>query len=1110
MNKKRVILFTVGLLWAFGAHSANAFQYPIIQKLDTLTAQTWTIEDGLPVNTVGLVSQDSLGYLWVNTYDGLVRFDGLNFKVFNYSNTPEMPHNRTTMLHIQEGVGMWISLEYGGVMLMKNGEFTHYGNEEGFTDLDITQMHETADGRMFFVTQGGLYVYHEGQFSQYINKDDDQSRRVNKLLEDFSTNTIWAATNNGLYHLHYDGRLIKEYHLGNGIAENSFFALFQDDQGVINVSSVGKMYQIQEWELVSPPKFRVLDGLNIYNIYRDEETTIYISDGRVFGEVPGSAKIQRIEEDNLQIKEIYWKVRRDSDGVLWFIGTTGTLSIYKDGRLVPFKGIEGMQDYQYACMYEDREGNLWFGTSRHGLIKVSKSKVRTLGVPEGISGDNILALEKDHQNRILVGTRGDGLNIVEGQEVYNYDIRDGMASNIVQSIEEDVNGNIWIGYHQQGLDLMTGSEFKNHKFSDRPGMNDVRAMHSESSEELWIGTYGGLLKWNPVNDSLRIYGKEDGLSGVKIRYITKDSDGGLWTGSLDGGVSRYYKGTFTNFTTEEGLSSNNVRSIYIDEKDTGTVWVGTENNGLNRIRDGEIAYVNRDDGLPDHIVHWISEDNFGWLWISSNKGIVKIRKDELNRYMDGRNDSFSLMHYSSTEGMRNPEANGSFQEAGLKTENDFFWFATQEGVAIFDASQNGSNTVPPHVVINSVEAGGRIYDAQDAIQIERGNKSFRVNYHALTFNAPEKTRYRYRLVGYSDEWEEVYGDRSISFVDVPAGFYTFEVTAANDQGSWNEVPAEISITVLPFIYEEPWFIGLILLLIGIGYYGTSQLRYRYLLNRQHKLKRVIEDQTAEIRKEKNELEEKNKIIQQQAEELEESNRTKDKFFSLIAHDLRNPFQAILGYSDILLSDIDREKDPELWESMAYIHGSSESLLRLVENLLNWASLQSGKIKPEPETVNLKALVIEIAHIFEPVAKQKKIQLSYTADDSYTIFADSNMLQTVLRNLTSNALKFTPIGGNIHLEVKKEESFYDISVQDDGIGMSAKMANELLKLGVNTSRYGTDNEKGSGLGLLICQEMTEMHHGTILIDTEEGRGTTFTVRLPVAGLNASEKGISERN
>jgi signal transduction histidine kinase/ligand-binding sensor domain-containing protein len=1092
------------LLLVFMCESAVAIQLPLLQRLDTLTHRSWTLEDGLPVNTVNSIAQDSLGYLWITTYDGLVRFDGINFETFNYSNTPAMPHNRSTLIHIQDGVGTWVALEYGGVILIQDGNFKHFGDDTGFTSSDITKIMEASDGRMFFITHIGLYVYDGKRFSKAFKSDIDRQNQIHDIVE-ADDQTFWLGTNHGVLHLK-NGE-ITPYFISPEQKDVRIFGVHQTAQGAIIAASEIGIFELKNGQLQNLPKYNALAGTVVQDIYEDDQILLYLAQNATYKDKGDS--IELVPGHPLKPNETYNQLLRDRDETLWLVGDAGTLSIFQNSRLEKLSDVEEVKDLYFNNIFEDREGIIWLSSNTSGLIHIRRSKVRTLGQPEGLSGDNVLAMFEESPQRYWVGTRGHGINLLEGDKVTTYEVADGLASNIIQAIGKGPDDHIWIGYHQKGVDKITQNGFEHYAIGNNVETNDVHSIFTSSSGQLWVGTYGGLVKFNPDNEDHKFFGLDDGMAGYKVRYITEDDQGALWVGTLDGGVSRFYNGEFTNYTIENGLSSNNVRSIYVDEFEPGTIWVGTENNGLNRIKNGKVTFINTEDGLPDHIVHWISQDTENWLWASSNRGIFRIDKTELNKYLDGETGAFTLLHFGREEGMRNPEANGSVQEAGLRTATGDFWFATQEGVAIFESKPNGANNIPPNIFIKKIQAGNVGYDTPE-VQIPRGHKNFDVSFHALTFAAPEKTRFRYRLNGYDQDWVEVFGKRTISYVNVPAGEYTFEVTAANSDGVWSPKPAIATISIQPFFYEQVWFYVLVVIIIGVGYYSASQIRYNYLVRKQEQLEEIIQEQTAQLRKEKSEIEQKSKIIKQQADELEESNKTKDKFFSLIAHDLRNPFQAILGYSEMMLDEVEEADRKELKTSLEHIHSSSKSLLELVEHLLSWASLQTGRIQPKPEKVNLLGLIERTHQLFEHVAKQKNITFEKEHDEALHLNADLNMLQTIMRNIISNAIKFTPNDGKIKTSLFEEGEFYVITVEDSGIGMSQKLIDELLRLDSNTSRPGTNSEQGSGLGLLICREMIAVHNGEIEVKSTVGTGTIFTLKFPKKGLPVSPNNIEKNS
>lgn len=279
MIRTGILFFSLLLL----AESTAAFQTPLLQKLDTLTYRELTLEDGLPVNTVNSVTQDSLGFLWISTYDGLVRFDGLNFKIYDYSNTPEMPHNRATLVHRQEGVGMWFALEYGGVLLYKDGQFKHFGPENGFTNSDLTKIYEVRDGRMFFVTHMGLYVYQDSAFSLFYNFSALQNQ-VSHFFED-NDGSFWISTNDGLLHHTQNG--FQQYHVSTEQAENQIRVTHRDKNGTLRVGTKNGLYEFKKNRLVVPEKYNILRGSIILHIFEGDDYLLYFLPGEVYIEKKG-------------------------------------------------------------------------------------------------------------------------------------------------------------------------------------------------------------------------------------------------------------------------------------------------------------------------------------------------------------------------------------------------------------------------------------------------------------------------------------------------------------------------------------------------------------------------------------------------------------------------------------------------------------------------------------------------------------------------------------------------------------------------------------------------------------------------------------------------------
>jgi len=417
---------------------------------------------------------------------------------------------------------------------------------------------------------------------------------------------------------------------------------------------------------------------------------------------------------------------------------------------------------------------------------------------------------------------------------------------------------------------------------------------------------------------------------------------------------------------------------------------------------------------------------------------------------------------------------------------------------------------------------------------------FSFGFVAVNYKHPEKNRYAYKMEGFDKDWNYTDASRRLAtYTHLDAGEYTFRVKASNNDGIWNETGASIKITILPPWWETWWFktiIGLAILSIALGFYlyrvtklkrqkkyleGIIELRTRevhkknsQLLQQTQELSQInamlvernqqIEMRDGEIQATSEylittneQLIEKQEIILSQAEELKEANAAKDKFFSIIAHDLRGPFSGFLGLTEIMAEDLPSLTMDEIQGFSVNMRNSASSLYRLLENLLQWSKMQQGSIPFNPELLQLLQVVDECITMVIEQAKNKGIEITFDVKDDLKVFADSNMLQTIIRNLVSNAMKFTPKGGKISVSAKAiDDKNIEIAVKDTGIGMTSEMINNLFRLDVKTNREGTDGEPSSGLGLLLCKEFVEKHGGKIWVESQEGKGSEFKFTLPI--------------
>ncbi len=490
--------------------------------------------------------------------------------------------------------------------------------------------------------------------------------------------------------------------------------------------------------------------------------------------------------------------------------------------------------------------------------------------------------------------------------------------------------------------------------------------------------------------------------------------------------------------------------------------------------------------------------------------------------------TLETMNFYKDDGLFSDEFN---RGSAYKNDINGLFFGSIKGVNIFNPDELKINRQIPHVVLSNFKL---FYDdvleyspgsvlkkhisQSDTIVLKYKQNIITFEFTALNMIQPEKNQYAYMMEGFDSKWNKAGTKREATYTNLNPGKYTFRVKASNNDGIWNETGTSIFIRVKPPWYRT-WLFYIITAFSVLGLFTlfffvrTAQLRKQKDL-----LARKVKERTREL-SEKNEelkaqaedlnntnalMEERQQLIEEQSQMLEEANdelkklnTSKDKFFSIIAHDLRGPFQNILGFSEILAESFENMDDMQKKEIAYNINISSKKVFNLLENLLKWAASQTKNISFKPKILNIEDIINESIHILSDVAKHKKIEIRYKKSVVHQVFADKEMVKTVIRNLLGNALKFTLSGGLVEIDVTETNHQACISVKDDGIGMDKKYLKNLFSIENMVSRPGTEDEKGSGLGLVLCKEFVEKNGGNLTVDSSKGKGSRFSFTLPLA-------------
>ena len=734
----------------------------------------WGTDEGLPQSSITDIVQTRDGYLWLGTFGGLARFDGIKFTVFDSGNTKELKSSRIFTLYEDADGVLWIGTERGGLTRYLDGRFKTYTTRDGLPSDNVGGIYRDKAGVLWVGTEGGVTSFIEGEFRTYTERDGLPGKSAAQFIED-AEGALWVGTPDGLARLR-DGR----------------FTSFTVEDG--------------------------LPGNDILDLCITGDGSLWIATGNGLTHFSGGKFRNYLVQKNT-FNAAVTALFEDRAGTLW-VGTAKGLYRMVNNELTPYGAVEGLSDKSVLSINGDREGNIWVGTNIGGLNRLKPARLSVYGENQGLELENIVPITEDAEGNIWMGLTCGGLARLRDGKFKVYTKEDGLPNTCVWSLLAEPDGTLWLGTWNDGLTRYKGERFVtfNRENSGLSG-NVVLAIFRDRQGTLWVGTANGLSRLS--GERFVAYHKEDGLVSEDVRFITEDRAGALWVGTT-GGLSRFEGGKFTNYTVENGLSNNFVRAVYEDRD--GVVWVGTYGGGLSRFKDGKFVHCRSENGLLDDVVSRILEDENGNLWMSGNRGIFRIRRSELNDFAEGRASSVNSISYGVNDGMASRETNGGGQPAGWKARDGRLWFPTVKGAVVIDPSQSLINELPPPVVIERVLANKSPVERPAKIELPPGNADLEIQYTGLSFVAPEKVRFKYRLEGYDKDWTEAGGRRTAYYTNIPPGSYRFRVIAANNDGVWNTEGAALEVIAVPPFWKTWWFYALEIAVAGLVVYSLYRLR----------------------------------------------------------------------------------------------------------------------------------------------------------------------------------------------------------------------------------------------------------------------------------------------
>ncbi len=775
--------------------SLNAFALDPNKNLTEFGNQVWLTENGLPQNTVQAIIQTRDGYLWLGTQEGLARFNGNNFVVFDRENTPELKSNDIRSLLEDRSGAIWIGTSYG--LTRKQGStFTLFTNSEGLPDNSVGSLSEGPDGTIWIATASGLARYSNNTITAFPKITDD----IQTLFVE-TNGVVWLGTGKGVKCLN-NGEL-QDSKPSTDLAGRNIAAIVQDESGLL-------------W-------FGSDEGVIGYN----QDQTISYTTGN------------GLPDNHINALTV------DRQGSLW-VSTNGGLARVRLEGQQKLMVAPGLSSNIVLTAFEDREGSLWVGTESGGLNLLRDRKFTTFTTKDGLSSDLVKAVYQDVTGAIWIGTNGGGVTVLKNGQATSFTTKEGLSSNVVLSLYGDDKGTIWIGT-PDGLNQYKDGKFTTLTVADGLSSDLVRSIYVDRAGNIWVGTRNGL---NRIRDGqFSIFTTKDGLADDFIGAIFEDSKGALWVGTRVG-LSELNAGKFRNYTARDGLSSEVITSLHEDTDHN--LWIGTNGGGLNRLRNGQLTSFTTRNGLPDNVIYRILQDAEGNLWVSSPKGIFKVALSDLDSLAQGHSSNLNAQSYGISDGMLTRECSGGGHPAGWRGNDGKLWFSTIKGVAMVDPGNIQFNKQPPPVAIEQIRVDDRELNSSGNLQLSPATSRLEFYYAALSFVAPDRIRFKYRLEGFDPDWIDAGTKRIASYTNLRPGTYKFHVIAANGDGVWNQEGAILQFYLKPHFYQTYWFYALLILLLAVLIWQIYRFRVRQIkaqfdavLGERTRIAREIHDNLAQ-------------------------------------------------------------------------------------------------------------------------------------------------------------------------------------------------------------------------------------------------------------------------